>query len=79
MLLHDRWIIPLVQHLAGLATAAAGYAVLIRFDWRYQLPQLALIPVAAVLGVNVIISRLASSSQRERAFRKRRRRRKGKP
>jgi len=34
------------------------------FDWRYQLPQLALIPVAAVLGVNVIISRLASSSQR---------------
>ena len=33
------------------------------FDWRYQLPQLALIPVAAILGVNVIISRLASSSQ----------------
>jgi len=28
------------------------------FDWRYQLPQLTLIPVAAILAVNVIISRL---------------------
>jgi 4-amino-4-deoxy-L-arabinose transferase-like glycosyltransferase len=35
------------------------------FDWRYQLPQLTLIPVAAILAVNVIISRLTPSSQRE--------------
>jgi hypothetical protein len=34
------------------------------FDWRYQLPQLTLIPVAAILGLNTIISRLTSSSQR---------------
>ena len=31
MLLHDLWIIPLAQHLVGLATAVLVYAVLIRF------------------------------------------------
>jgi 4-amino-4-deoxy-L-arabinose transferase-like glycosyltransferase len=45
MLLHDLWIIPLVQHLAGLATAAAGYAVLIRFGTRTWLAAVATIPV----------------------------------
>jgi hypothetical protein len=39
---------------------AAAFAT---FDWRYQLPQLTLIPVAAVLGLNMIISRLTSPSQ----------------
>jgi hypothetical protein len=34
------------------------------FDWRYQLPQLTLIPVAAVLGLNAIMSRLTPASQR---------------
>ncbi|MGD0064534.1 MAG: glycosyltransferase family 39 protein [Streptosporangiaceae bacterium] len=39
---------------------AAAFAT---FDWRYQLPQLTLIPVAAVLGLNMIISRVTSPSQ----------------
>ena len=29
-------------------------AMFATFDWRYQLPQLSLIPVAAVLGADVI-------------------------
>jgi hypothetical protein len=33
--------------LTLIPTAAFGY-----FDWRYQLPQLSLIPVAAILGVH---------------------------
>ena len=30
------------------------------FDWRYQLPQLSLIPVAAVLGADAIRSRFSA-------------------
>ena len=45
MLLHDLWIIPLVQHLAGLATAALVYAVLIRFGVRRWLATAATVPV----------------------------------
>ena len=37
------------------------------FDWRYQLPQLTLIPVAAVLGLNAIMSRLTPASQRAKS------------
>ena len=42
---------------AGLLFTASAVAVLIPpaafadFDWRYQLPQLTLIPVAALLGL----------------------------
>jgi hypothetical protein len=45
LLLHCMWIIPLVQHLVGLATAAAVYAVLIRFGTWPWLAAVAAIPV----------------------------------
>ena len=45
MLLHDLWIIPLAQHLVGLATAVLVYAVLIRFGIRTWLAAVASIPV----------------------------------
>ena len=44
-LLHDLWIIPLAQHLAGLATAVLVYAVLIRFGVRRWLAAAAAVPV----------------------------------
>jgi Dolichyl-phosphate-mannose-protein mannosyltransferase len=44
-LLHHLWIIPLVQHLAGLATAVLIYAVLIRFGVRGWLAAAATVPV----------------------------------
>ncbi len=44
-LLHDLWLIPLAQHLAGLATAAGVYAVLIRFGARRWLAAAAAVPV----------------------------------
>ena len=40
---------------------AAAFAT---FDWRYQLPQLTLIPLAAIYGLNAIGSRRSGSSQR---------------
>jgi 4-amino-4-deoxy-L-arabinose transferase-like glycosyltransferase len=43
--LHDLWLIPLTQHLAGMATAVLVYAVLIRFGARTWLAALATIPV----------------------------------
>jgi len=56
-------------HACLLFTASAVLvlippAAFATFDWRYQLPQLSLIPVAAILGLNTIGSRLPSSSQR---------------
>jgi hypothetical protein len=45
LLLHDVWIIPLAQHLVGLATALLVYAVLIRFGTRTWLAATATIPV----------------------------------
>jgi hypothetical protein len=45
LLAHDLWIIPLVQHLVGLATALLVYAVLIRFGTRTWLAVVAAIPV----------------------------------
>ncbi len=45
MLLHDLWIIPLAQHLVGLATAVLVYTVLIRFGVRTWLAAVATIPV----------------------------------
>ena len=45
VLLHAMWLIPLVQHLVGLATAALVYAVLIRFGATTWLAALATIPV----------------------------------
>jgi len=45
MLLHDLWIIPLAQHLAGLATAVLVYAVLIRFGIRTWLAAVASVPL----------------------------------
>jgi hypothetical protein len=45
LLVHDLWIIPLVQHLVGLATALLVYAALIRFGTRTWLAAVAAIPV----------------------------------
>jgi 4-amino-4-deoxy-L-arabinose transferase-like glycosyltransferase len=45
VLLHDLWLIPLAQHLAGLATAALVYAVLLRFGTRTWLAAAATVPV----------------------------------
>jgi 4-amino-4-deoxy-L-arabinose transferase-like glycosyltransferase len=45
VLLHALWIIPLVQHLAGLATAVLMYAVLRRSGARTWLAAVATIPV----------------------------------
>ena len=61
------------QRNACLLFAVSAIAVLVppaafaTFDWRYQLPQLTLIPVAAILGLNMIISCLTSSSQRAKS------------
>jgi hypothetical protein len=38
-------------------------AVFATFDWRYQLPQLSLIPVAAILGLNNMGSRFSASTE----------------
>jgi hypothetical protein len=35
-------------------------AMFATFDWRYQLPQLSLIPVAAILGADAIGSRFSA-------------------
>jgi 4-amino-4-deoxy-L-arabinose transferase-like glycosyltransferase len=45
MLLHDLWLIPLAQHLVGLATGVLVYAVLVRFGVRTSIAALAAIPV----------------------------------
>jgi Dolichyl-phosphate-mannose-protein mannosyltransferase len=45
VLLHGLWIVPLAQHLVGLATAVLVYAVLIRFGVRTWLAAVAAIPV----------------------------------
>jgi hypothetical protein len=45
VLMHQLWIIPLVQHLAGLATAALVYTVLVRAGTRLWLAAVATIPV----------------------------------
>jgi 4-amino-4-deoxy-L-arabinose transferase-like glycosyltransferase len=42
---NDLWLIPAVQHLAGLATAAGVYAVLVRLGARRWLAALATIPM----------------------------------
>jgi hypothetical protein len=33
------------------------------FDWRYQLPQLSLVPVAAILGADAIGRRFTASPE----------------
>ena len=45
MLLHDLWLIPLAQHLIGLATGVLVYAVLVRFGVRTPIATVAAIPV----------------------------------
>ena len=44
-LLHDLWLISLVQHLVGLATGVLVYAVLVRFGVRTPIAAVAAIPV----------------------------------
>ena len=43
--LHELWLLPLTQHLAGLATAGLVYAVLIRSGARPGLAAVAAVPV----------------------------------
>ncbi len=43
--LHQLWLIPVIQHLVGLATGALGYAVLVRFGCRKWLAALAAVPL----------------------------------
>ncbi len=45
VVLNELWLIPLVQHLAGVATAVLAYAVLIHLGARRWLAALATIPV----------------------------------
>ncbi len=45
VMLHAIWLIPLAQHLVGLATAVIVYAVLIRFGAKTWLTAVATIPV----------------------------------
>jgi Dolichyl-phosphate-mannose-protein mannosyltransferase len=45
VLLHDLWLISLVQHLVGLATGVLVYAVLMRFGVRTWVAAAAAIPV----------------------------------
>jgi len=45
VLLHDLWLISLVQHLVGLATGVLVYAVLVRFGVRPWVAAAAAIPV----------------------------------
>jgi Dolichyl-phosphate-mannose-protein mannosyltransferase len=45
VLLHELWLVPLIQHLAGLATGVLVYAVLVRFGVRTWIAAVAAIPV----------------------------------
>jgi 4-amino-4-deoxy-L-arabinose transferase-like glycosyltransferase len=45
VLLHDLWLIPLAQHLVGLATGVLVYAVLVRFGVRTWIAAAAAVPV----------------------------------
>ena len=74
MLLHDLWIIPLVQHLAGVATAGLVYAVLIRFGVPTWLAATEGAFAPATLGpatweVSAITARLAAAIQGDRSRR----------
>jgi hypothetical protein len=50
-----RW--PSLLFTAGAIAAVMPPFLIQPFDWRYELPQLSLIPVAAVLGVTALTSR----------------------
>ena len=43
--LHQLWLIPVIQHLLGLATGVLGYAMLVRFGCRKWLAALAALPL----------------------------------
>ena len=43
--LHQLWLIPVLQHLLGLATGVLGYAMLVRFGCRKWLAALAALPL----------------------------------
>lgn len=50
---------PCLLFTAGAITAAEPPFLIATFDWRYELPQLSLIPVAAVLGLVALTARPA--------------------
>jgi hypothetical protein len=50
-----------VAFAGSAVTALVAAAAFAPFDWRYQLPQLTLIPVAAVLGVTALTARRTTS------------------
>lgn len=51
-----------VAFTGSAVTVLVAAAALAPFDWRYQLPQLTLIPVAAVLGVTALTTRASTPS-----------------
>jgi hypothetical protein len=54
-----------VAFTGAAVTALVAAAALAPFDWRYQLPQLTLIPVAAVLGITALTRRPAAEPEAE--------------
>ena len=48
---------PCLLFTLGTIAAVESPFVIANFDWRYELPQLSLIPIAAVLGVTALVGR----------------------
>ena len=48
---------PCLLFTLGTIAAVEPPFVIANFDWRYELPQLSLIPIAAVLGVTALAGR----------------------
>jgi hypothetical protein len=48
---------PCLLFTIGVIAAVEPPFVIATFDWRYELPQLSLIPIAAVLGVMALVGR----------------------
>jgi len=54
---HSRLRIPCLLFVIGAVAAIEPPLLIATFDWRYELPQLSLIPIAAVLGVTALVGR----------------------
>lgn len=48
---------------AGLAVTVLGTAAAMEFSWRYQLPGIVLLPVAAALGITALLGRATTREQ----------------
>jgi hypothetical protein len=54
---HSRLRIPCLLFVIGAVAAIEPPFLIAAYDWRYELPQLSLIPIAAVLGVTALAGR----------------------